>query len=540
MKYAIGIDYGTESGRVILVNIENGDIVATSVTLYPHGVITGHLNNRTLGKETALQVPQDYLDVLINSIPEVIKEINPNDIVGIGLDFTSSTILPVEENLNPLCQTKEHENNPNAYVKLWKHHEAEDEAKHLNKIVQQEQWIKRYGGTISSEWMIPKVLEIANDDPTLFNQTHLFLEAGDWVVSKLTGNLIRNSCSAGYKGTWHKETGFIDNETLQKIGPALNNIYKTKLQGNVQSSGTLAGTLTKEMSKKVGLREGTPVAVGIIDAHAALPGAGVSEPGTLVMVMGTSTCHLLLSEKEVLVPGISGVVEDGILPGYFAYEAGQAAVGDLFAHFLKNYHTNFETLTDEAKALQPGQSGLLALDWHNGCRTPYVDTTLSGVLVGEKLSTTPAEVYRALLEATAFGTKVIIDLFEKHEIPINQVIATGGIPNKNNLLMQIYADILQKEITVVQTDQAPALGAAILGAVAAGAYDSYPRAIRHMASNETIIYKPNKDNANIYNQLFDMYKQLSTFFTEQSSIMHDLNHLKGEKKYDRKPMEHIR
>ncbi|MEK3993947.1 ribulokinase [Psychrobacillus sp. FSL K6-2365] len=540
MKYAIGIDYGTESGRVILVNIENGDIVATSVTSYPHGVITGHLNNRTLGKETALQVPQDYLDVLIKSIPVVTKEINLNDIVGIGLDFTSSTILPVDENLNPLCQTKEHENNPHAYVKLWKHHEAEDEAKHLNNILQQEQWIKRYGGTISSEWMIPKVLEIANDDPTLFNQTPLFLEAGDWVVSKLTGNLIRNSCSAGYKGAWHKETGFIDNETLQKISPALNNIYKTKLQGIVQSSGTLAGTLTKEMSKKVGLREGTPVAVGIIDAHAALPGAGVSEPGTLVMVMGTSTCHLLLSEKEVLVPGISGVVEDGILPGYFAYEAGQAAVGDLFAHFLKNYHTNFETLTDEAKALQPGQSGLLALDWHNGCRTPYVDTTLSGALVGEKLSTTPAEVYRALLEATAFGTKVIIDLFEKHEIPINQVIATGGIPNKNNLLMQIYADILQKEITVVQTDQAPALGAAILGAVAAGAYDSYPRAIRHMASNETIIYKPNKDNANIYNQLFDMYKQLSTFFTEQSSIMHDLNHLKGEKKYDRKPMEHIR
>ncbi|MCZ8532030.1 ribulokinase [Psychrobacillus psychrodurans] len=539
MKYAIGIDYGTESGRVILVNIENGDIVATSVTPYPHGVITGHLNNRTLGKETALQVPQDYLEVLINSIPEVMKEINPNDIVGIGLDFTSSTILPVDENLNPLCETKEHENNPHAYVKLWKHHEAEDEAKHLNKIVQQEQWTKRYGGTISSEWMLPKVLEIANDDPPLFNQVHLFLEAGDWVISKLTGNLIRNSCSAGYKGTWHKETGFIDNETLQKISPALNDIYKTKLQGNVQSSGTLAGTLTKEISVKVGLHEGTPVAVGIIDAHAALPGAGVSEPGTLVMVMGTSTCHLLLSDKEVLVPGISGVVEGGILPGYFAYEAGQAAVGDLFAHFLKNYQTNFETLSDEAKILHPGQSGLLALDWHNGCRTPFVDTTLSGVLVGEKLSTTPAEVYRALLEATAFGTKVIIDLFEKHEIPINQVIATGGIPNKNNLLMQIYADILQKEITVVQNDQAPALGAAILGAVAAGAYDSYSRAIRHMASNKTIVYKPNKDNANIYIQLFDMYKQLSTFFTEQSSIMHDLNHLKGEKKYDRKPMEHL-
>lgn len=539
MKYAIGIDYGTESGRVILVNIENGDIVATSVTPYPHGVITGHLNNQSLGKETALQVPQDYLEVLINSIPEVTKDINTNDIVGIGLDFTSSTILPVDENLNPLCETKEHENNPHAYVKLWKHHEAEEEAKHLNKIVQHEQWIGRYGGTISSEWMLPKVLEIANDDPILFEQTHLFLEAGDWIVSKLTGKLIRNSCSAGYKGTWHKEKGFINNETLQKISPALNNIYETKLQGNVQSSGTLAGTLTKEMSEQVGLCEGTPVAVGIIDAHAALPGVGVSEPGTLVMVMGTSTCHLLLNDKEVLVPGISGVVEDGILPGYFAYEAGQAAVGDLFAHFLKNYQTNFETLTDEAESLQPGQSGLLALDWHNGCRTPYVDTTLSGVLLGEKLSTTPAEVYRALLEATAFGTKVIIDLFENHQIPINKVVATGGIPNKNKLLMQIYADILQKEITVVRTDQTPALGAAILGAVAAGAYRSYPEAIQQMASNETIIYKANKSNAEIYNQLYDMYKQLSIFFTEQSSIMHDLHHLKGEKKYDRKSMERI-
>jgi len=532
MKYAIGIDYGTESGRVILVNIENGDIVATSVTPYPHGVITGHLNNQKLGKETALQVPQDYLDVLKKSIPEVTKDINPNDIVGIGLDFTSCTILPVDKNLIPLCETKENGNNPHAYVKLWKHHEAEDEAKHLNKIVQHEQWTRRYGGTISSEWMLPKVLEFANDDPALFEQTYLFLEAGDWVVSKLTGNLIRNSCSAGYKGNWHKETGFIDNETLQKISPALKNIYNTKLQGNVQSSGTLAGTLTKEMSEKIGLCEGTPVAVGIIDAHAALPGAGVSEPGTLVMVMGTSTCHLLLSDKEVLVPGISGVVEDGILPGYFAYEAGQAAVGDLFAHFLKNYQTNFETLAAEAKSLQPGQSGLLALDWHNGCRTPYVDTTLSGVLVGEKLSTTPAEVYRALLEATAFGTKVIIDLFEKYNIPINQVVATGGIPNKNKLLMQIYADILQKEITVVQNDQAPALGAAILGAVAAGAYRTYPEAIQQMATNDTVTYKPNKENTKIYNQLFGMYKQLSTFFTEQSSIMHDLHHLKGEKKYD--------
>lgn len=529
MKFAIGIDYGTESGRVILVNIENGDIVATSVTPYPHGVITGHLNNRIIGKETALQVPQDYIHVLTKSIPEVVKGINPTDIIGIGLDFTSCTILPVNEELKPLCELNMHEDNPHAYVKLWKHHEAEDEAKKLNEIAQNEQWLARYGGTISSEWMLPKVMEIANDDPALFNETHLFLEAGDWIVSKLTGNLTRNSCSAGYKGTWHKETGYLPNETLQKIHPALENIYNTKLAGEVKSTGTKAGTLTKEMSKLIGLNEGIPVAVGIIDAHAALPGAGVSEPDTLVMVMGTSTCHLLLSDKEVLVPGISGIVEDGILPGYFAYEAGQAAVGDLFAHFIKNDKSEFETLTNEAKKLRPGESGLVALDWHNGCRTPYVDAALSGVLVGEKLSTKPYEIYRALLEATAFGTRVIIDLFENNDIPISKVVATGGIPKKNTLLMQIYADVLQKEITVVENEQAPALGAAILGAVSAGAYETFPEAINKMASKQSITYKPNEENAETYNKLFTIYQQLSTFFTQQSNLMHDLHNLKGEK-----------
>lgn len=528
VKYTIGIDYGTESGRVILVNTENGDIVATSVTPYPHGVITGHLNNKALGKETALQVPQDYLDVLTKSVPEVMRNINPADVIGIGLDFTSCTILPVNKELNPLCTIKAHETNPHAYVKLWKHHEAEDEAKQLNSIMQNEKWLARYGGTISSEWMLPKIMEIANDDPALFDEIDLFIEAGDWVVSTLTGNLTRNSCSAGYKGTWHKETGYLPNEALQKIHPTLENIYETKLAGSVKSTGTLAGNLTKEMSEQLGLNEGTPIAVGIIDAHAALPGVGVSEPGTLVMVMGTSTCHLLLSDKEVLVPGISGVVEDGILPGYYAYEAGQAAVGDLFAHFVKNYNADFETLTNKAKTLKPGESGLVALDWHNGCRTPYVDSTLSGVLIGEKLSTKTYEIYRALLEATAFGTRVIIELFENNDIPINHIVATGGIPKKNTLLMQIYADILQKEITVVENDQAPALGAAILGAVAANAYTSFSEAIEIMACKKAITYEPNNEYEQIYNELFNIYQSLSRYFVHDSTVMHDLHKLKGE------------
>ncbi|MFJ7932748.1 ribulokinase [Sporosarcina sp. NPDC096371] len=545
--YVLGIDYGTESGRVLIVDVATGQMIAEQVTKYPHGVLTEKLpDGRTeLGRETALQVPQDYLDVLTQSIPRLLQQTNiaREQVIGIGIDFTSCTILPTTNDFTPLCEIEGYQHRPHAFVKLWKHHAAEAQAQKLNDLAKDEQWIQRYGGTISAEWMIPKVMEIAEVDPEVFDETNLFLEAGDWVTAKLTGNLVRNSCSAGYKGMWHKADGYVDTAFLKKLHPKLERIYDTKLRGDVRSLGDKAGSLTKEMAEILGLQEGTAVAVGIIDAHAALPGTGVSEPGTLVMVMGTSTCHLLLSDKEEHVPGISGVVEDGILPGYFAYEAGQAAVGDLFAWFVDQQVPSYikqqasdkglsihEYLTELAGELSPGESGLVALDWHNGSRTPWVDMSLSGVVVGQKLSTRPAELYRAYLEATAFGTRVIVELFEAHGIQIEQLVATGGIPKKNPLLMQIYADILQRDVTVNLNSQAPALGAAILGAVAAGkergGYDCVASAIAGMSSNETITYTPNAKAEAVYDTLFASYQKLSRFFAKETSMMNELTALK--------------
>ena len=545
--YALGVDYGTESGRVLIVDVATGQTIAEQVTPYPHGVVTEKLpDGRTeLGKETALQVPQDYLDVLTQSIPRLLQQtkIASEQVIGIGIDFTSCTILPTTNDFTPLCEVDGYQSRPHAFVKLWKHHDAEAQAQRLNALAQDEPWIQRYGGTISAEWMLPKVMEVLEKDPEAFDKTDLFLEAGDWVTAKLTGNLTRSSCSAGYKGTWHKADGYVDAAFLKKLDPKLACIYDTKLRGEVRSLGQKAGTLTQEMATRLGLQEGTAVAVGIIDAHAALPGTGVSEPGTLVMVMGTSTCHLLLSDKEEIVPGISGVVEDGILPGYFAYEAGQAAVGDLFAWFVEQQVPTYieqqatakglsihAYLTEQAGELSPGESGLVALDWHNGSRTPWVDMSLSGVVVGQKLSTRPAELYRAYLEATAFGTRVIVELFESHGIQIQQLVASGGIPKKNPLLMQIYADVLQRDVIVNLNSQAPALGAAILGAVAAGkeqgGYDCVATAIAQMSSNETITYQPNASVSTVYDTLFSYYKKLSAFFAEETTMMKELTALK--------------
>lgn len=546
-RYVLGIDYGTESGRVLIVDVNTGKTIAEQVVPYLHGVLTTTLPDGVtiLGRETALQVPEDYLKVLSEAIPLLLQRTNllGSQIIGIGIDFTSCTILPVKKDFTPLCEVEAYQNRSHAFVKLWKHHEAEREAKQLTRLAKDEEWIQRYGGTISAEWMIPKVMEIAAEDPEIYDQADLFMEAGDWVIARLTGELVRSSCSAGYKGMWHKKDGYIAPEFLQSLHPKMTNIYQEQLRGEVKSLGGKAGHLTKEMADLLGLAEGTAVAVGIIDAHAAVPGTGVSEPGTLVMVMGTSTCHLLLSEKEELVPGISGVVEDGILPGYFAYEAGQAAVGDLFAWFVKEQVPRYleeeasakgvsihELLSEQASLLDPGSSGLVALDWHNGSRTPWVDMSLSGLVIGEKLSTKPSELYRTYLEATAFGTRVIVELFEKRGISIENLVASGGIPEKNPLLMQIYADILQREVTVNLNSQAPALGAAILGAVAAGkaagGYATVSEAISAMASTDVITYKPNRKHKEIYDQLYAIYLKLSEVFAKEMTIMKELSTLK--------------
>ncbi|AFH60888.1 ribulokinase [Paenibacillus caseinilyticus] len=535
IQYAIGIDYGTESGRALLVNLSNGEEVATHVTPYPHGVIDEELpeSGVKLEYDWALQHPADYIEVLKRSVPAVMKEsgIDPADVIGIGIDFTACTMLPIDETGTPLCFKAELRELPHSWPKLWKHHAAQDEANLINEIAYErgEAFLPRYGGKISSEWMLAKVWQVLNEAPDLYNRTDRFVEAADWIIAQMTGSLVRNSCAAGYKSMWHKRDGYPDKDFFSALDPRLTNLTETKLRGEVLPLGTKAGELTAGMAELMGLRPGIAVAVGNVDAHAAVPAVGVTAPGKLVMAMGTSICHMLLGTEEKLVEGMCGVVEDGIIPGFLGYEAGQTAVGDIFAWYVEQavpaYVTEaaraegvsvHEWLEKRAAAYRPGQSGLLALDWWNGNRSVLVDTNLTGLILGCTLLTKPEEIYRALLEATAFGTRKIIDTFHSSGVEVNELYACGGLPQRNRLLMQIYADVTNREIKIAASTQTPALGAAMFGAVAAGSaqggYDSIVEAAGKMARVREETFQPIPENVAVYEKLYEEYSRLHDYF----------------------------
>lgn len=549
--YAIGIDYGTESGRALIVDTRNGRVLASHVTPYPHGVIDERLpeGDVRLGAEWALQHPDDYIEVLRRSVPEALRQagITPDEVIGVGIDFTACTMLPVDADRVPLCFHEQWKQRPHAWVKLWKHHAAQQDADRLNALAEKrgETFLQRYGGSMSSEWMLPKAAQILREDPDVYEAADQFVEAADWVVSAMTGTLKRNSCAAGYKGMWHKTEGFPSPDFLRAADPRLERLAETKLRGEVIASGTRAGELTEEMARLTGLKPGTPVAAAIIDAHAAVPGVGVVKPGTMVLAMGTSLCHMLIADSEQQVEGIRGVVEDGIVPGYFGYEAGQPAVGDLFAWFAEQAvpaHVNeaaqqadvsvLEWLTRQAAALAPGESGLLALDWWNGNRSVLADESLSGLIVGLKLNSRPEEIFRALLEATAFGTRRIVEAFEQSGIAIDVLAANGGIPQRNALLMQIYADVTGKRIDIPAAEQSTALGSAMMGAVAAGGagggYDSLAEAAAHMAPPVKRSFTPYPDHVRVYNELYEQYIVLHDTFGRSGDrgVMQRLRQLK--------------
>ncbi|MDF2922095.1 MAG: ribulokinase [Paenibacillaceae bacterium] len=534
-KYAIGVDYGTQSGRAVLVDLSDGTEVAEHVTSYPHHVIDDALpgSGIKLEYDWALQHPGDYIEVLRRSVPAVIREsgVNAADIIGLGIDFTACTMLPVDAAGVPLCMRSHWKENPHAYVKLWKHHAAQDEANLINEIAKKrgEKFLPRYGGKISSEWMMAKIWQILNEAPEIYQEADLFLEATDWVIAQMTGNTVRNSCTAGYKAIWHKQEGYPGKDFFRALDPRLENLTETKLRGEVLPLGSRAGGLTEEMAGITGLQAGTAVAVGNVDAHAAVPGVGVVGPGKLVMAMGTSICHMLLGTEEKQVEGMCGVVEDGIIPGYMGYEAGQSAVGDIFEWYVEeavpayvkeaaakedvNVHVWLEK---RAAAYKPGETGLLALDWWNGNRSVLVDTDLTGLLVGMTLLTKPEEIYRTLLEATAFGTRKIVEAFHNNGVEVNELYACGGLPQKNRLLMQIYADVTNREIKVADSKQTPALGAAMFGAVAAGkeqgGYDSIVDAAEKMARVREESFKPIPENVAVYELLYQEYSLLHDYF----------------------------
>ncbi len=553
-KHAIGVDFGTESGRAILVEVATGREVATSVYTYKNRVIDEFLPVEgapvRLEPEWALQDPEDYIRTFQITIPAVLKEskIDPQDVIGIGIDFTACTMMPIKKDGTPLCVIPELRRNPHAWVKLWKHHAAQPEADQINATARQmgEAWLDRYGGKISSEWFFSKTLQILREAPEIYQAADRLVEAADWAVWQLTGVETRNTCAAGYKAIWSKREGFPEKRFFAALDPRLENVVDEKLTREITPIGDRAGSLTAQAAGWTGLKPGIAVAIANVDAHVSVPAATVTEAGRMVMIMGTSICHMVLSKEEHFVPGICGYVEDGILPGFFGYEAGQSCVGDHFAWFVENcvpaaYEKEagvrkvsiHALLEEKAARLKPGESGLLALDWWNGNRSVLVDVNLSGMLLGATLATKAEEIYRALIEATAYGTRVIIETFEQHGVPIKELVACGGLPEKNKLLMQIYADVTGREIKVSASQQTPALGSAMFGAVAAGkaagGYDSILEAAQYMARLKDEVFRPIPENAQVYDKLFTEYLRLHDYFGRgENNVMKTLKHIRDE------------
>ncbi len=551
-KYAIGVDFGTESGRAVLVDVTDGREVTTAVYPYANGVIDERLpgTDILLEADWALQDPQDYIDVFKNTIPAVLEESgeDPENVIGLGIDFTACTVLPTKADGTPLCTLPDYRQNPHAWVKLWKHHAAQPEANKLNEIAATlgYDFLSRYGGKISSEWLVPKVWQILDEAPEVYEAADRFIEAADWVVWQLTGVETRNNCTAGYKAIWSKKDGYPPKEFFKALDPRLENLVDEKLSREIAYLGERAGNLTLEAAGWTGLKPGTAVAVANVDAHVSVPAAGVAEVGRMVIIMGTSNCHMLLGDQERIVPGMCGYVEDGIIPGYFGYEAGQSCVGDHFAWFTENCVPEFyeqeavikgvdihTSLEEKAAALSPGESGLLALDWWNGNRSILVDVDLTGLLIGQTLATKPEDIYRTLIEATAYGTRIIIESFEDSGIPVKEIVATGGLPDRNRLLMQIYADVTGREIKVAAAKQTPALGSAMFGAVAAGkaagGYGSIYEASQVMAHLRDEVYVPNPEHKEIYNKLYAEYKLLHDYFGRgENDVMKRLKGIRAE------------
>jgi L-ribulokinase len=551
-KFALGIDFGTESGRVVVIRVRDGEEAASAVVPYPDGVIDEKLpGGPRLEPDWALQNPRDYLLVVEKGVPKALKaaKVRAEDVVGLGTDFTASSPLPAKRDGTPLCFLPNYRKRPHAWVKLWKHHAAQSEANQINEVGRErnEEFIRIYGGKYSSEWFFSKVLQVVNEDCEIYDAADRFLESADWIVWQLTGTEKRNACTAGYKAMWVKGKGFPSPEFFGALHPRLENVIEMKVGTTFYPLGERAGGLTPFWARKTGLLEGTPVSIGNVDAHVAVPACTVTQPGSLVMIMGTSICHMLLGTERQMVEGMCGTVEDGIVPGLWGYEAGQSAVGDIFAWFFEHAVPEYihgearklrlssaAALERRAAALQPGESGLLALDWWNGNRSILVDVDLTGMLLGMTLATRAEEVYRALIEATAFGTRQIIEAFESKGIAVKDLVACGGLPEKNQLLMQIYADVTGREIKLAERLQTcSALGSAMHGAVAAGrtqgGYNSIVEAAGQMAQLRKSTFRPRRDRHEIYNRLFEDYKTLHDYFGRGANdVMKRLKALKHE------------
>jgi L-ribulokinase len=545
-RVVVGVDFGTLSGRAVVVRVSDGAELGSAVHPYEHGVMDRTLaaTGRPLPPDWALQVPSDYLAVLKTAVPEALaqSDVRPEDVIGIGTDFTACTILPVLADGMPLCEIPDFADRPHAYVKLWKHHAAQPHADRITELAEArgESWLVRYGGRISSEWEFAKGLQLLEEDPELYDRMDHWVEAADWIVWQLCGRYVRSACTTGYKAIYQDDE-YPSRDYLAALNPRFEGFVEDKVAHPIGQLGELAGGLTAQAAEWTGLPEGIAVCVGNVDAHVTAPAAQAAEPGQMLAIMGTSTCHVMNSDRLGEMPGMCGVVDGGIVPGLWGYEAGQTGVGDIFGWFVdtcvpplyldeaaRRGQTAHEYLSELAGNEPVGGHGLVALDWHNGNRSVLVDHDLSGLLVGATLSTRPEDVYRALIEATAFGTRTIIEGFEKSGVPVAELITAGGL-TKNALLMQIYADVTRLPLGVIGSEQGPAVGSAIHAGVAAGAYPNIHAAARAMGSVQKGVFAPDEQRARAYDALFAEYTTLHEYFGRgENDVMHRLRRIRKE------------
>jgi len=539
-RFVVGVDFGTLSARALVARVGDGAELGVGVLDYAHGVVDDVLpaTGERLPAGWALQVPADYLAALHHSVTTALAaaQVSAEDVIGIGLDFTASTFIPTLADSTPLCETADFASDKHAYAKLWKHHGAQAQADRITELARgrEEPWLARYGGVVSSEWQFPKMLQVLEEAPDVYDATWRFVEAGDWVVWKLCGTYVRNACAVGYKGFFHdgRQPG---RDFLEALNPAFGGLVEGKLAGPVGELGSRAGGLTEDAARRLGLRPGIAVAVANVDAHVAAPAARAVEPGRLVAIMGTSTCHIVNAPDLHVAPGMGGVVRGGIVSGQWGYEAGQSGVGDVFGWFVDNgvppgYHEEaarrgisvHALLTELASRQQVGEHGLVCLDWLSGNRSVLVNHELAGLILGLTLATKPEDIYRALIEATAFGARVIVDNFVDSGVPVVEFIVSGGL-KKNHLLMQIYSDVLNMPLSIATSEQGPALGSAIHAAVAAGAYPDVPSAAEAMGARDSAVWRPNPANAERYEALYREYVALHDHFGRgPNEVMHRL------------------
>jgi L-ribulokinase len=540
----IGIDFGTLSGRAVVVRVQGGAELGTAVHEYANGVIDQVLptSGARLPAQWALQDPEDWLEVLRRTVPAAVADagIAPEQVIGIATDFTASTPVPVLADGTPLCRLDDLRERPHAYPKLWKHHAAGGQAERINAVARErgEPWLARYGGQISSEWEFAKGLQILEEDPEVYERMDRFVEGADWIVWQLCGRETRNTCTAGYKGIF-QDGGYPSEDYLRALDERFANFVSEKIGGPLDELGARAGGLTAQAAEWTGLPEGIAVAVGNVDAHVTAPAARAIEAGQMLAVMGTSTCHIMNGDELAEVPGMCGVVQGGVTPGLWGYEAGQSGVGDIFAWFADNavpprYHEEarakgvdlLDHLSQLAGEQEVGAHGLVALDWNNGNRSVLVDHELSGLIVGLTLSTRAEDVYRALIEATAFGTRKIIETFEASGLPVRELIVAGGLL-KNPVIMQIYADVTRRSLHLIDSEQGPALGSAMHAAVAAGAHADIYTAAAAMGKVRRDVYAPDESRAGAYDALYEHYSTLHDHFGRGGDdVMHALRHIR--------------